>query len=116
MVNYSEAVLDKTFDALASPIRRGILARLSQGWATVTELAEPYDVSLPAISKHLRIMKEAGLIEKRKVGRVHYCRIIPGPMQNATEWLNFYRAFWEAQLKSLAELLDRGDEGEKPHV
>jgi DNA-binding transcriptional ArsR family regulator len=110
MVNYSEKDLDKTFDALASPIRRGILARLSQGWAAVTELAEPYDVSLPAISKHLRIMEEAGLIERHKVGRVHYCRLVPGPMQNATEWLNFYRQFWETQLESLADFLQDGDQ------
>lgn len=116
MVNYSNKVLDKTFDALASPIRRGILARLSQGWAAVTELAEPYDVSLPAISKHLRIMEEAGLIERHKIGRVHYCRLVPGPMQNATEWLNFYRQYWETQLESLAEFLQGEDQEEEPHA
>lgn len=112
MVNYSEEGLDKTFNALASPIRRGILARLAQGWAGVSELAEPYDVSLPAISKHLRIMEEAGLIERHKVGRVHYCRLVPGPMENASEWLNFYRPFWEARLQSLADFIESGeDEG-----
>src|SRR5512146_1955744 len=112
MVNDSDSTLDKAFDALSSPIRRGILARLSQGGASVPELAEPYQVSLPAISKHLRIMEEAGLIERQKRGRVHYCRLIPGPMREASEWLNFYRQYWEAHLDSLSDFLEQaGQEG-----
>ncbi len=77
MVNYSVDMLDETFAALASPIRRGMLERLSRGWATVGELAEPYDVSPPAISKHLRVLEKAGLVERRVRGRVHYCRLVP---------------------------------------
>lgn len=110
MVNYSNKTLDDTFSALASPIRRGMLERLSQGWATVSQLAEPYDVSAPAISKHLRILERTGLIERRKIGRVHYLRLIPQPIQEATEWLNFYKQFWEAQFDSLADFLAQEDE------
>jgi DNA-binding transcriptional ArsR family regulator len=109
MVNYSKSTLDDTFSALASPIRRGMLERLSQGWATVSELAAPYDVSPPAISKHLRLLERIGLIECRKRGRVHYCRLIPQPMQEAIDWLNFYKQFWEAQFDSLADFLAQED-------
>ncbi len=116
MVNYSDEILNKTFDALASPVRRGMLARLSQGWAAVSELAEPFDVSLPAISKHLRIMEEAGLIERHKVGRVHYCRLVPGPMKTATDWLNFYRQYWETQLDLLADFLQDSEERGETHA
>jgi DNA-binding transcriptional ArsR family regulator len=105
MVNYSLA-LDNTFSALASPVRRGMLAQLADGWASVTELSAPYDVSAPAISKHLRILEGAGLIERQKLGRVHYCRLRPQQVQDAAEWLGFYRDFWESQFKSLAEYLD----------
>jgi DNA-binding transcriptional ArsR family regulator len=110
MVNYSKKSLDDTFSVLASPIRRGMLARLSQGWATVSELAAPYDVSPPAISKHLRLLERTGLIERRKLGRVHYCRLIPQPILEATEWLNFHKQFWEAQFDSLADFLAQKDE------
>jgi DNA-binding transcriptional ArsR family regulator len=116
MVNYSDPVLDRAFEALASPIRRGMLARLSQGWTSVTELAGPYNVSLPAISKHLRIMEEAGLIERQKHGRVHYCRLIPGPMRDAADWLNFYRQFWETQLGSLGNFLEQEEHRDESDV
>ncbi|HEX6305074.1 MAG TPA: metalloregulator ArsR/SmtB family transcription factor [Anaerolineales bacterium] len=109
MVNYSET-LDHTFSALSSPIRRGMLARLTRGWATVTELAQPYNVSLPAISKHLQVLEKAGLIERRVKGRVHYCRLLPQPLDEAIEWLDFHRAFWGAQFESLAEFLDDQDQ------
>ena len=110
MVNYSVETLDETFAALASPIRRGMLERLSRGWATVGELAEPYDVSLPAISKHLRILEKAGLVERSKRGRVHYCRLVPQPMEDATAYLNFYRRFWQAQFQSLVDFLAQGSD------
>ncbi|MDX1435463.1 MAG: metalloregulator ArsR/SmtB family transcription factor [Anaerolineales bacterium] len=105
MVNHASETLDEVFSALASPIRRGMLERLSQGWASVGELSEPYDVSPPAISKHLRILESAGLIERQKIGRVNYCRLIVEPMENAAGWFNFYRQFWGNQFDSLAEFL-----------
>lgn len=105
MVNYSVDMLDETFAALASPIRRGMLERLSRGWATVGELAEPYDVSPPAISKHLRVLEKAGLVERRVRGRVHYCRLVPQRMEDAAAYLNFYRQFWQGQFQSLADFL-----------
>lgn len=92
-----------------------MLTRLARGWATVTELAEPHGVSLPAISKHLRVLESAGLIERRVKGRVHHCRLMPQPLEEAIEWLDFHRRFWEGQFDSLAELLKEGDE-EDPGV
>ena len=85
MVNYSSPVLDDTFSALSSPVRRGMLERLSKGWATAGELAEPYDISAPAISKHLRVLERAGLIERQVRGREHYLRLVPEPVQQAVE-------------------------------
>lgn len=115
MVNYSDQALDETFGALASPIRRGMLERLSRGWATVGELAKPYGVSPPAISRHLRVLEKAGLVERQVRGRVHYCRLVPKPMEDAAAYLGFYKQFWEAQFQSLADFLaqesDRPGEG-----
>ena len=87
-----DAKLDSTFSALADPIRRTILARLARGEATVTELARPFDVSLPAISRHLRVLEEAGLLERTKVGRVHRCRLREQPLREAQEWIAGHRA------------------------
>ena len=106
MVNYS-ATLDDTFTALSSPVRRGMLARLAQGWATVGELAAPFEISAPAISKHLRILERAGLIRREVRGREHYLRLVSAPMQDAAEWLAGYGVFWNAQFESLADFLDR---------
>lgn len=87
-----------------------MLARLAQGWVTVTELAEPFDVSLPAISKHLQVLESAGLLERRVQGRVHYCRLKPQPLEEAIAWLDFHRSFWEGQFESLAEFLKKQDQ------
>jgi DNA-binding transcriptional ArsR family regulator len=111
MVNYSEAFagtepLDATFGALADPTRRAILARLARGEATVTELAKPFDVSLPAVSKHLRVLESAGLLRREIDGRIHRCRLAPAPMKEAAAWIATYRAFWEAQLDALANYLE----------
>ena len=105
MVNYSTAPLDATFAALADPTRRAILARLARGQATVTELAEPFDISLPAISKHLRVLQSAKLLEREIDGRVHRCRLAADPMKNAAAWIEQYRAFWETQFDALAKYL-----------
>jgi DNA-binding transcriptional ArsR family regulator len=107
MVNYSAAALDSTFAALSDATRRGILARLAQqGETSVSDLAAPYKMSLPAVSKHLRVLQNAGLVSRQKDGRVHRCRLRAEPMQDAAAWIEHYRQFWEAQLDSLARYLE----------
>jgi DNA-binding transcriptional ArsR family regulator len=93
--------LDATFGAVSDPTRRHILAALTGGEASVTRLAEPFDVSLQAISKHIGVLAEAGLVAREKRGRVHWCRLTATPMKEADEWLGGYQAFWEEQLESL---------------
>jgi DNA-binding transcriptional ArsR family regulator len=105
MVNYSTTALDATFGALSDPTRRAILARLAQGEAKVTELAEPFQMSLPAISKHLRVLESAGLLRREIDGRVHRCRLDADPMKNAAAWIVQYRAFWESQFDALEKFL-----------
>jgi DNA-binding transcriptional ArsR family regulator len=107
MVNRNTTHLDRTFGALADPTRRAILARLAQGEASVSELAEPFRISLPAISKHLRILQDAGLLERTIDGRVHHCRVNAAPMREAVQWIETYRRFWESQLDALADYLSR---------
>jgi len=104
MVNSSGA-LDAAFSALADGTRRAILARLSLGEATISELARPFPVSLPAISKHVRVLQDAGLVRTRKEGRAHWCTLEPEPMREASAWLEEYRAFWEMRLDALARYL-----------
>jgi len=107
MVNYSGALLDSTFAALSDATRRGILARLArQGETSVSELAAPYKMSLPAVSKHLRVLEHAGLVSRQKDGRVHRCRLRAEPMKDAAAWIEHYRQFWESQLDSLARYLE----------
>jgi DNA-binding transcriptional ArsR family regulator len=105
LVNNSEQNLDGTFAALSHPIRRGIVARLSQGDATVSELARPYDVSAPAISKHMRVLEEAGLVVRRKSGREHHCRLDTERMRAAGEWIERYRQQWSDRLDRLEQYL-----------
>jgi DNA-binding transcriptional ArsR family regulator len=95
------------FGALADPIRRAIVERLIEGEATVSELAEPFDVSLPAISRHLRVLDEAGVIARRKDGRLHHCRLVEEPFRDAIAWIVHYGAFWEERLDALEALLAR---------
>jgi DNA-binding transcriptional ArsR family regulator len=97
--------LDAVFAALSDATRRAILTRLAAGDAGVTELAEPFDMSLPAISKHLRVLEDAGLITREKEGRINRCRLEPAPMRAAAEWLAAYRRFWERQLDALDRYL-----------
>jgi DNA-binding transcriptional ArsR family regulator len=97
--------LDLVFSALSNPTRRAILARLSEKDWTVTELAAPFDMSLPAISKHLQILEDARIISKTREGRVHHCRLEPAPLAEAASWLGFYERMWKRQLDSLADLL-----------
>jgi DNA-binding transcriptional ArsR family regulator len=105
MVKYSSHTLDKTFAALSDPTRRAILSRLARGDASVTELAAPFAMSLPAISKHLRVLEHAGLLERTKDGRVHRLRLVAQPLHEAATWIAHYQQFWDQQLAALADYL-----------
>ena len=100
--------LDRVFGALSDPTRRAMLARLARGECSVTVLAKPFRVSAPAISKHLRVLEAAGLIGRRKSGRVRYCRLRAGALSDAESWIARQRAFWEGQLEALARHLGEG--------
>ncbi|MBV9551315.1 MAG: helix-turn-helix transcriptional regulator [Alphaproteobacteria bacterium] len=97
--------LTNTFGALADPTRRAILARLAFGEASVTELAEPFAMSLPAVSKHLKVLEHAGLIKRGRAAQWRPCRLAPQPLKEASEWLEDYRRFWDESLDNLAEYL-----------
>ncbi len=116
MVNQISDELDTVFSALSDPTRRTILERLARGDATVTELAEPFDMSLPAISKHLTVLEHAGLLVREREGRTRRCHLSVGPMRNAADWLSHYRAYWEDQLDALEEYLsDKPQDEETQH-
>jgi DNA-binding transcriptional ArsR family regulator len=102
MVQQTPASLDAVFGALADPTRRAIVARLAQGDASVTQLSQPFDMSLPAVAKHLRVLTEAGLVEQRKEGRTRWCRLAPLPLREIQDWIADYARFWDGQLDSLA--------------
>jgi len=99
-------LLSATFGALADPTRRAILARLAAGEASVTELAKPFAMSLPAVSRHLKVLERAGLIARGRTAQWRPCRLAPEPLQQATEWLDAYRPFWEESLDRLADYLN----------
>ena len=107
MVKYSVVGLDRTFAALADPIRREILSKLTRGEASVSEIAEPFSISLPAVIKHLGYLQRAGLVSGEKKGRVHKFKLVAAPMQDAAEWIAAYKRFWGKQLDSLARYLDK---------
>jgi DNA-binding transcriptional ArsR family regulator len=106
--------LSVTFSALADPTRRAILARLATGEASVTELAEPFDMSLPAISKHLKVLQHAGLITRGRDAQFRPCRLAPRPLKGAADWLEEYRIFWEQSLDRLESYLKELQAKEKP--
>ncbi len=106
MVKYSPT-LDQTFAALADPTRRQILAHLARGRHRVTDLARPHQMSLPAVSKHLRVLEKAGLLRRRRYGRVHEIELEAKPLQQAAAWVEKYRGFWEGSLDRLAEYLEQ---------
>jgi len=107
VVKHSSEQLDAIFGALSDATRRGILAHVArEGELSVSELGEPHPISAPAISKHLRVLEEAGLIAREKQGRVRYCRINRDAMTAAAAWLEETRVFWEAQLDSLERYLE----------
>ena len=105
--------LSQTFAALADPTRRAILARLAKGEASVMELAEPFDVSQPAISRHLQVLERAGLISRTRDGQRRPCRIEAAPLAEANGWLEEYRRIWEANFGRLDALLDEMKAKEK---
>ena len=104
--------LDSTFAALADPTRRAILARLSSGEATVTELAEPFEMTLPAISKHLKVLERAGLVSRGRVAQSRPCRLRAVPLREAAAWVVQYRRFWEGSFDRLDEYLQELRRGE----
>lgn len=108
MVKYLPAAsLDTIFAALSDPTRRRILDLLTRAELCVTDLAKPFSISLPAISKHLRVLEKAGLIKRERDGRVHRLRLEAKPMRDAAAWIERYRGFWEGQFDALADYLER---------
>jgi DNA-binding transcriptional ArsR family regulator len=97
--------LSSTFAALADPTRRAILARLASGEASVTELAEPFDMSMPAISKHLKVLERAGVISRGRDAQWRPCRLSAAPLRDVAEWVGNYRRFWEASFNRLDDYL-----------
>jgi DNA-binding transcriptional ArsR family regulator len=107
MVYYATAKLDRTFAALADPTRRALLARLSRSDdLSVSQLAEPFAMSLPAVMKHLDVLSDAGLVTRNKSGRIVSCKLRAEPMREANEWLNRYQKFWNDRLDQLAAFLE----------
>ena len=104
-------LLNRVFAALGDPTRRAILNRLSQGEAIVTNLAGPFEISLPAISKHLSVLETAGLLARRKLGRQQYCRLVANPLQAAADWMAVHRQFWEQRFDALADYLKKNEPG-----
>lgn len=105
MVNYSPRVLNRTFGALADPTRRRILEHLADGDRCVTDLAKPHNMSLPAVSKHLRVLERAGLVRRARCGRTHTLKLQAKPLQQAQAWIETYRHFWEERLDRLDDYL-----------
>src|ERR1041385_2865018 len=109
MVKYPSTQLDRTFAALADPTRRRILSHLPRGDRRVTDLARPHNMSLPAISKHLRVLEKAGLLRRRRYGRVHQMQLEAEPLKQAAEWVEKYLKFWDGSLDRLAAYLEKAN-------
>ena len=107
--------LTATFAALADPTRRAILARLLTGECSVTELAEPFEMSMPAVSKHLRVLERAGLIARRREAQFRPCRIEPGPLKDIAQWMERYREVWEGRLDRLDAYLQQMNSNKENH-
>ena len=106
--------LSLVFSALADPTRRAILARLSEGQANVNDLAAPFKISLPGISKHLKVLEKAGLIERGRAAQWRPCRLQAGPLKTANEWIDHYKRFWEESFDRLDAYLKELQDKEKP--
>ena len=110
MVEHQASTMDAIFHALGDATRRRMLRELAGGERTVGELAQPFAISLAAASKHIKVLESAGLIQREVRGRAHMCRLDPGPLESAHEWLSFYERFWTARLDVLDRLLREEDE------
>jgi DNA-binding transcriptional ArsR family regulator len=108
--------LSVTLGALADPTRRAILARLASGEATVTELAEPFAMSMPAVSRHLKVLERAGLITRERDAQWRPCKLAPRPLGEVAEWVEQYREFWEQRLDRLDDYLQKRQNKGKKHV
>ena len=115
MVEYSSKLLDRTFGALADPTRRRILAQLAKSEECVTDLARPHAMSLAAVSKHVIVLEKAGLVKRRRQGRVHSLTLAAGPMKQAQAWINRYREFWEVNLDRFEDYLNKLQGKETKH-
>src|SRR5262245_1451198 len=104
-------LLSATFSALADPTRRAILARLAEGEATVNELAEPFEISLPAVSRHLKVLEGAGLISRGREAQWRPCKLEPDRLKTVDDWLSVYRRFWEQSFDKMAAYLDELNKG-----
>lgn len=117
MVELNEPQLDSVFHALGDATRRQMLRNLASGERTVSQLAEPFSISLAAASKHIKALESAGLIRREIQGRTHLCRLEPGPLATANQWLSFYEHFWTTRLDALDRLLRQyPTESPKPKV
>ena len=105
--NVSEEKLDRLFFALSDKTRRNMLAQLATGEVTVSSLAEPYEMSLPAVLKHLAILRGAGLISEEKEGRIRRCKLDPKELKRVSDWVSYYQKFWESQFDKLEEYLEK---------
>jgi DNA-binding transcriptional ArsR family regulator len=114
MVELEASQLGDIFHALSDATRRRMLRELAGGERTVSQLAEPFTISLAAASKHIKVLESAGLIQREVRGRAHLCRLDPGPLETAHEWLSFYERFWTARLDILDRLLREEDEQRSP--
>ena len=106
----NDAQLDRVFGALADATRRGMLAQLSNGETNITTLAAPYAISQPAISKHVRVLEQAGLIERTRRGREYIIRANPAPAEQARDWISYYAQFWQQQFDAVEEYLKQSGE------
>lgn len=109
MVDRHSARLDRVFHALTDPTRRQMLRSLAAGEHTISELAQPFRMSLAAVSKHIKALEHAGLVRRTVQGRTHFCRLDPKPLASAAEWLGFYERFWNERLDTLEALLRHPD-------
>ncbi len=111
MVEYSDAGLDSAFHALSHPIRRAILARLADQGATILEIADQFDISLNGVSKHVKVLEQAGLIQRHILGRTHHCSLEAMRLREVGSWIDAYRPYWERRLDALERFLAGQHEG-----
>lgn len=113
MVKYSSAQLDQVFHSLADNTRRKILTRIAKNECTISELAAPFNMTLAAVSKHIRVLEAAGLLRRSRHGRIHRCRLDPKPLKDARDVIEFYQIFWTEQLNSLEKFIDNSKKSKK---